>query len=261
MTSWVRLWSDMPTDPKWRVIARKAGRPISEVIAVFVHMMTNAGANASERGELENWSDEDIAASLDLETDAVEAIRSAMQGKTLDGVKLTGWEKRQPKREDGSAERAKAWRERKRTQPNAEERPDTDSDTDAEYNPHSPLAGGSVIAFADPHLADGVVENGDGRLELVNGTRTYWLDRFGGDEERLGLALIQAAGERQRGSRQPLRLQVERTLARIAGQKRDSDQRYKSAASANKPLEASGESRAQRFARYAKELEASDATH
>lgn len=141
--SWVRLWTDMPTDPKWRVIARRAGRPLSEVIAVFVFMMTNAGANATERGELFNWSDEDVAAALDTEAEHVAVIREAMQGKTLDGDKLSGWETRQPRREDNSAERAKAWREkqkaaqiaqneneRNRTQPNAEERPDADAETD-----------------------------------------------------------------------------------------------------------------------------------
>ena len=47
--SWVRLWGDMPTDPKFRVIAKKAGRPLSEVLSVFVFMLTNAGANATER--------------------------------------------------------------------------------------------------------------------------------------------------------------------------------------------------------------------
>ncbi len=53
MSQWVRLWDDMPTDPKWRVIARRSGRPLSEVISVFVFMMTNAGANATERGRFE----------------------------------------------------------------------------------------------------------------------------------------------------------------------------------------------------------------
>jgi len=128
MTNWVRLWEDMPCDPKWRVIAKRSGRPVAEVLAVFVHMMTNAGQrtqpNASERGVLINWSDEDVAAALDIEPENVAAIRDAMQGKTLEGEKLKGWEKRQPKREDGAAERAKAWRERNRTQPNATERPD-----------------------------------------------------------------------------------------------------------------------------------------
>lgn len=113
MTNWVRLWEDMPTDPKWRVIARRAGRPISEVLSVFVFMMTNAGS-AANSGSLSGWDDEDVAAALDMEPQAVEDIRNAMQGKTLDGDRLSGWEKRQPKREDSSAERTKAWRERKK---------------------------------------------------------------------------------------------------------------------------------------------------
>lgn len=145
--SWVRLWADMPTDPKWRVIAKRSGRTISEIMAVYVHMMTNAGRtqpNATERGELHNWSDEDVAAALDIEPEHVATIREAMQGKTLDGKRLTGWEKRQPKREDSSAERAKAWRERKRTQPNAGERPDSDSDSDSESNPLGPPEGGDT---------------------------------------------------------------------------------------------------------------------
>jgi hypothetical protein len=146
MSHWVRLWDDMPTDPKWRSIARRAQCSISEVIAVFNFMMINAAnasngdANANERGELYGWVDDDVAAALDLQTEDVMSIRDAMQGKVLDGLKLKGWEKRQPLREDNSAERAKAWRERnkaqrelKRTQTNAPDRErDSDSDSDSE---------------------------------------------------------------------------------------------------------------------------------
>jgi hypothetical protein len=120
MSQWVRLWEDMPTDPKWRVIARRSGRPLPEVISVFTFMLINAGA-ASERGTLESWNDEDVGAALDIDGEHVAAIREAMQGKTLEGDHLSGWERRQPKREDGSAERAKAHRERNRTQSNATE--------------------------------------------------------------------------------------------------------------------------------------------
>ena len=88
---WLRLWHDMPTDPKFRVIARRSGRPLPEVLSVFVMMMTNASANANERGELDNWNDEDIAAALDMEGEHVASIREAMQGKTLDGHRLLGW--------------------------------------------------------------------------------------------------------------------------------------------------------------------------
>lgn len=138
--NWVRLWSDMPTDPKWRVVAKRSGRPLTEVLAVFVFMMTNAGANATERGVLDNWWHDDIAAALDMEPEHVEAIYEAMQNKVLDGAALTGWEKRQPKREDGAAERAKAWRERNRTQPNARKRPDTEADTDTDIHPSESVA-------------------------------------------------------------------------------------------------------------------------
>lgn len=120
MSQWCRLWDDMVTDPKFRVIAKRSGRPTSEVIAVFVHMMTNVTkshrtqTNASERGCLEGWDDESVAIAIDAETQHVADIREAMQGRTLEGSRLTGWDKRQPIREDNSAERAKAWREKKR---------------------------------------------------------------------------------------------------------------------------------------------------
>ncbi len=132
MTSWVRLWHDMPTDPKWRVIARKSGQRVGDVIAVFTFLLVSASANADERGRTQGVVCEDIAAALDLDDADVSAILGAMQGKVIDADgRLTGWEKRQPKREDNSAERAAAWRaERKRTQANAPERPDTDAETD-----------------------------------------------------------------------------------------------------------------------------------
>jgi hypothetical protein len=137
MTNWVRLWEDMPTDPKWRVIARKADASISEVIAVFTFMLVNA-ADPEHRGVLKNWSDEDVAEALGMQPNAIERIRTHMNAKVLDGDKLMGWERRQPKREDGSADRARKWREaqkqkvdeneRNRTQSNASERPETETD-------------------------------------------------------------------------------------------------------------------------------------
>lgn len=103
----------MPNDPKWRVISRHSKRPVSEVVSVFVYMLT-AASEWEHRGSLGNWNDEDVGAALDIETEHVEAIRLAMQGRVLDGDELLGWSKRQPAREDSSAERTKAWRERKK---------------------------------------------------------------------------------------------------------------------------------------------------
>lgn len=121
----------MVNDPKFRTIARVSKQEISRVISVYVHMMTCA-SNAAERGRTEGWCDEDVATALDIEIEDVQAIREAMQGRVLDGDYLTGWEKRQPLREDDSASRSKAWRDAKKaeknaeqTQPNATERNET----------------------------------------------------------------------------------------------------------------------------------------
>lgn len=159
MTDWVRLWHDMPTDPKWRVIAKRSGAAISEVISTYAFVMINASANATERGRTHNLFADDIAAALDLEEDRVTAILASMQGKVMDGDRLTGWEKRQPKREDNSASRAKKWREdqkaeRARTQPNATERPETETETD------NSEANASVAAPSAVDLTKAVFDTG-----------------------------------------------------------------------------------------------------
>lgn len=99
---WCRLWSDFPTDPKWRVVSLRSGRPTCEVLAVFTYMLTVA-TNADPRGTLEGWDSEDVAMALDMETEHVDAIYEAMQGKVLNGDAIANWGKRQPKREDPNA--------------------------------------------------------------------------------------------------------------------------------------------------------------
>jgi len=125
---WFRLWVDLPNDPKFRTIAKISEQSISSVIAVYIHMLCCA-SNATERGRTQDWRDEDIATALDLDIEQIIKIKDSMQGRLIDGDYLTGWNKRQPKREDGSAERAQADRERKKqeklnkeTQTNATER-------------------------------------------------------------------------------------------------------------------------------------------
>lgn len=168
MNDWVRLWHDMPTDPKWRVIARKSGQPLPCVIAVFNLLMVSASQNSEQRGVLLGWNDEDAAAALDMDPEAITAILDAMQGKVLDGNRLTGWDRRQPKREDNSADRVRAYRERQRTSGNAAERDetqdakvkrnvtqrnapdeDTDADADAEKK-HDYAFCGRVIRLSRP---------------------------------------------------------------------------------------------------------------
>jgi hypothetical protein len=162
---WLRLWHDMPNDPKWRTIAKASKQRIGDVIAVYVHILVCA-SNATERGRTQSLNTEDVASALDLETEQVDAIVAVMQGRVLDGNQVAGWEKRQPLREDGSAERSKEWREEQkrlkaaqkqaqqadRTHANAPERNrslDKDKDTDKE----PPTGGGGGEGGQSPTKA------------------------------------------------------------------------------------------------------------
>lgn len=118
---WLRLWHDMPNDPKWRTIARNCGEPVSLVIATYLHMLVDASRNVT-RGHV-TVTTEDIASALDVTEKQISAIFSAMEGRVIDQGRLLGWEKRQPKREDSgnpetgaksAAQRQKEKRERDR---------------------------------------------------------------------------------------------------------------------------------------------------
>lgn len=101
MSDWVRLWRDMPTDPKWRVISKRSGQPLTCVIALFTMLMTEAGGS-DDRGSISGLTVEDAAAALDMDEEAVAAIVAAMQGRVIEEGRLTGWERiRAPGTQDG----------------------------------------------------------------------------------------------------------------------------------------------------------------
>ncbi len=113
---WLRLWHDMPTDPKWRTIARVSKQPITLVISVYVHLMVSASRNVT-RGHADVTT-EDLASALDVTEDEISSVIDAMQGRVLDGDNLSGWNTRQPKREDTGNDKtgAKSAAERKQAQ-------------------------------------------------------------------------------------------------------------------------------------------------
>lgn len=115
---WFRWHHGTVTDPKWVTVAKRASNKLSRnvtvghVVSVWAAMMENASQSES-RGWLSNWSDEDIGNALGMPEEEVEAIRHAMQGKTLDLDMVTAWKRRQPKAEDATAAaRKRAQRER-----------------------------------------------------------------------------------------------------------------------------------------------------
>jgi hypothetical protein len=117
---WFRWHHGTFNDPKLRTVASRASARLSRnvtvghVVAVWAAMMENA-SQASPRGELSNWSNEDVGIALDIPEEEVEAIFNSMQGKTLDAEELMAWKRRQPKAEDTTAaDRKRAQRERDR---------------------------------------------------------------------------------------------------------------------------------------------------
>lgn len=119
--SWLRLWHDMPNDPKWRTISRISKQPVAMVQAVFIHLLVSASRNVT-RGHVD-VTEEDLASSLDVTEEEIIPILDAMQGRVLDGDYISGWDKRQVNKEDNGnisstakspAERKRAERERKK---------------------------------------------------------------------------------------------------------------------------------------------------
>ncbi len=157
--SWLRLWHDMPNDPKWRTIARVSGQPVALVQAVYLHLLVDASRNVT-RGHV-TVTTEDLASALDVTDEQIVNVIDAMQGRVLDGDALTGWDNRQPKREDAgnpergaksAAQRKREQREREReaskvddvTQCHAESRNvtlDKDTEEEKEHNPPYPPEG------------------------------------------------------------------------------------------------------------------------
>lgn len=97
------------------------------MISVFTFMLCNA-SESSNRGTLERWSDEAIASALGLKESDVFEIRKAMQNRVLDGDLLTRWDDRQPKREDDSRDRVRAFRERQSEKINQSQEQETETE-------------------------------------------------------------------------------------------------------------------------------------
>ncbi|EOK9249372.1 DnaT-like ssDNA-binding domain-containing protein, partial [Escherichia coli] len=191
--AWLRLWHDMPNDPKWRTIARVSGQPIATVMAVYIHLLVSASRNVttchgvSLRGHIDVTT-EDLASALDVTEDVIDSILHAMQGRVLDGDLISGWEKRQVLKEDNGnvsqtakspAERKRAQREREKLRKHNADCHDesrrvthlsrqvtTDTDTDTELNPtHNAResiptseSNGAPLQTAEPEYLDGLSE-------------------------------------------------------------------------------------------------------
>jgi hypothetical protein len=116
MTDWFRSWHGAPTDPKWLGIANKVGVPPG-IVAAIVWALMDRASQASERGDITGYDADGLGAFFGTEPEKVDAIVAAMTDKGMlhDG-RFVAWERRQPKREDDSAQRVREHRERAKQQ-------------------------------------------------------------------------------------------------------------------------------------------------
>ena len=92
---WLRWYHGSVNDPKFTVIARKSAQPKTVVIAVWAALLESA-SQADPRGSLHPLEIDTLAASLDMDDGAAEAVISAMTTKGLIANNaIANWTKRQ----------------------------------------------------------------------------------------------------------------------------------------------------------------------
>jgi hypothetical protein len=127
---WFRWHHGSVTDPKFQLVARKAGASLPDVLAVWAYMLEQASASET-RGAFGDIDCEALDCLFAFPDGRTAEVLTAMQARGLvDSGAVVSWDKRQPKREradDNSTERSRAFREKQRqTEPsNAMQRQET----------------------------------------------------------------------------------------------------------------------------------------
>jgi hypothetical protein len=124
---------------------------------MFAHMMLIAN-ESNDHGDVSHMNTEDAASAMDCDERQVVAILEAMQGRVIADGKLSGWDRRQPAREDAvlpgskpGAQRTREHRERKKADSNACNAdvtrcnaPEADTEADTESESETTTAVGKV---------------------------------------------------------------------------------------------------------------------
>lgn len=113
---WFRWHHGTVTDPKFRVVARKAGARVGDVLAVWALILERSSAS-DNRGHPGALDMETVEEAFGLADGDAQRIYDAMVARGLIDAstgRIVRWGARQPKREDNSTERSRQHRERKR---------------------------------------------------------------------------------------------------------------------------------------------------
>lgn len=96
---WFRWHHGSVTDPKFALVARRAGCSLPDVLAVWAYLLERASA-AEMRGEFGDVDRETVDCLFGFEDGTTSAILTHMNGRDLiAGGCIVAWNKRQPKRE------------------------------------------------------------------------------------------------------------------------------------------------------------------
>ena len=101
MADWLRLWHGTVTDTKFLWVARRSGARFGDVMAVWLALLEEA-SQADQRGDVSGFDAESFDCLLGADDGETLRIMQAMAAKGLIGedMRLAGWERRQPERED-----------------------------------------------------------------------------------------------------------------------------------------------------------------
>jgi hypothetical protein len=98
------------TDPKFRVIARRANTQPGSVVAIWAYLLELAGS-AKERGSIASFDAEIAEEALGYDVVTIRAVYDELEGRGLiEGASIAKWKDRQNLT---NAERAKEWRKSK----------------------------------------------------------------------------------------------------------------------------------------------------
>lgn len=195
---WFRWHHGSVTDPKFALIARKAGASLPDVLAVWAYILETASQSV-ERGDFGTLDAEALDCVFNFPSTETRTadILAAMAGRGLvDGTRVVAWDKRQPKREREdatNADRQAAFRAKRNqvTPDNAsgnQKTPREEESREEKKNPSSLRSEGArgtrlpkdFEPLPEPDAEQGI----DRRKELLS-FRDYWTAKPGKDGVKL----------------------------------------------------------------------------
>jgi hypothetical protein len=210
---WFRWYHETASDPKLGVVARRAGQPKVAAVAIWVYLLEQA-SKADDRGSVASIDLELAAVALDLDVEVTTALFDAFVQKNMvvDG-RVANWEKRQPNSDHTAAERAKRYRDGRKTKRDdsetvtspsrdatvthhdpsplrhgKEEETETEKETELKNSTHTQNIGARACDFENDLKPPGVDDPMDDRLNeqelrLIGECVRYYQRHIAGDAD------------------------------------------------------------------------------